>query len=104
MGSVMPVMSISWKASLPMNGRATCPVMATIGDGIEVGIGDAGDQVGGARAGGGQADAHLAGGPGIAVGGMGGALLVAHQDVAQLRVLRQGIVEAAERPRRGSRR
>ncbi len=28
---VMPVMSISWKASVPMNLLPTCPVMQTIG-------------------------------------------------------------------------
>ena len=31
MGSVIPVMSVSWKASLPIAARATCPVIATIG-------------------------------------------------------------------------
>ncbi len=30
-GSVMPVMSASWKASVPISGRPTWPVMATIG-------------------------------------------------------------------------
>ena len=30
-GSVMPVMSISWKASLPMSAPGTLPVIATIG-------------------------------------------------------------------------
>ena len=28
-GNVMPVMSISWKASLPMSAAGTLPVMAT---------------------------------------------------------------------------
>jgi hypothetical protein len=32
MGMVMPVMSTSWKASLPIMVRGTCPVMATIGE------------------------------------------------------------------------
>ena len=31
-GSVMPVMSVSWKASEPMRRLPTCPVMQTIGD------------------------------------------------------------------------
>ena len=31
MGRVMPVMLISWKASVPMTESATCAVMATIG-------------------------------------------------------------------------
>ena len=30
-GMVMPVMSASWKASVPMSARATLPVMATTG-------------------------------------------------------------------------
>jgi hypothetical protein len=30
-GSVMPLMSISWKASLPISAAGTLPVMATIG-------------------------------------------------------------------------
>ena len=30
-GIVMPVMSASWKASVPISGRDCCPVMATIG-------------------------------------------------------------------------
>ena len=30
-GIVMPVMSASWKASLPTAGMGTCPVIATIG-------------------------------------------------------------------------
>jgi hypothetical protein len=29
MGMVMPVVSTSWKASLPMSWRDTCPVIAT---------------------------------------------------------------------------
>ena len=31
-GSVTPVMSISWKASVPRCEEATCPVIATSGD------------------------------------------------------------------------
>ncbi len=31
-GSVMPVMSASWKASVPMRSLRTCQVMATSGD------------------------------------------------------------------------
>ncbi len=55
-------------------------------------IGDAGDQVGGARAGGGDADADPATGTGETVGGQGGALLVADQDVLQPGI-HQGVVE-----------
>jgi len=31
MGSVMPVMSVSWKASFPSTALDTCPVIATSG-------------------------------------------------------------------------
>jgi len=31
MGAVRPVVSVSWKASLPTNSVGTCPVSATIG-------------------------------------------------------------------------
>ena len=31
MGMVMPTMSASWKASVPMKALCTCPVMATMG-------------------------------------------------------------------------
>ena len=31
-GSVMPVMSVSWNASDPISVLPTCPVMQTIGD------------------------------------------------------------------------
>ena len=47
-----------------------------------MGGGDAGGQVGGAGAGGGEAHTHLSGGAGIAVCGVGGALLVGGQNVA----------------------
>ena len=50
--------------------------------GVVVGGGDAGDQVGGAGAGGGEAHPHLSRGPGVAVGGMGRALLVGGEVVA----------------------
>ncbi len=81
MGRVMPVMSISWKASEPRTLEETWPVMQTMGMRVEHGGGDAGDEVGGAGAGGGDADADLAGGAGVAVGHVRGALLVADEDV-----------------------
>ena len=52
--------------------------------GVVVGGGNAGGQVGGARSGGGKAHAHLAGGAGISVGGVGGALLMGSQNMADL--------------------
>ena len=46
-------------------------------------VGDRGDEVGRARAGGGEGDPDLAGGLGVALGGVAAALLVAHLDVAE---------------------
>ena len=51
------------------------------GNGVEHGGGDAGDEIGGAGAAGGDADADLARGARVAVGHVRGALLVAHEDV-----------------------
>ena len=65
------------------------------GDGVEHGGGDAGDEVGGAGAGGGHADADLAGGAGVAVGHVGGALLVADEDVVDGE-LAQGVVDGQD--------
>ncbi len=62
-------------------------------DRVELGGGDPGDQVGGGRARGAQADADLAGGAGVAVGGVGGALLVADEDVAEVGMVAQDVVE-----------
>ena len=53
---------------------------------IGLGPHDAGDEVGGAGPGGGDADAHFATDAGVGVGGVGGGLFVADQDVPQLRV------------------
>ncbi|GAA3217797.1 hypothetical protein GCM10020256_21240 [Streptomyces thermocoprophilus] len=57
-----------------------------------MGVGDRGDQVGGAGAGGGHADADLAGGLRVAGGGVAGALLVADQDVAHPGGVHQRVV------------
>ena len=53
---------------------------------VHVGVGHAGDQVGGAGTEGGQADARLAGEPAVHVGHEGAALFVAHADEANRRV------------------
>ena len=54
------------------------------GGGVQIGGGDAGDQVGGAGAGCGETDAHLAGGAGITVRSVRSALLVGGEDVLDL--------------------
>jgi hypothetical protein len=55
--------------------------------------GERGDHVQRARAAGGEADADFAGGAGVAVGHVAGALLVADQDVVELGVAGQGVVD-----------
>ena len=67
------------------------------GHAVHVGVGDGGDQVGGAGAGGGQADAHLARGPGVAVGRVARALLVPDQDVVDVEIV-EGVVEGDDLP------
>ena len=60
---------------------------------IQVGVRDRGDQVGRARAGGGDAHAHVAGGHRVAFRGMSCALFVAHQHVAQFLGAKQRVVK-----------
>ncbi len=86
-------MSISWKASLPMSADGHVAGDRDHRDGVEHRGADPGDEVGGARAGGAHAHANLAGHPGIAVRGMGAALLVANEDVAELGVVAEDVVE-----------
>ena len=62
-------------------------------DGVEVGVGDAGHQVGGAGPARRQAHADLAGGARVAVGGVHGPLLVAHEHVAQVPGVVERVVE-----------
>ena len=66
-------------------------------DGVHVGVGDRGDQVGGAGARGRHADADLAGGLRVAGGGVAGALLVADQDVAHPGGVHQRVVRGEDR-------
>ncbi len=68
--------------------------------GVHVGVGDRGDQVGRARAGGGHADPDPAGGLGVAGGGVAGALLVPDQDVAHLGGVHQRVVRGKDGPAR----
>ena len=69
-------------------------------DRIHERIGQAGDCIGGAGAGGHQHAADLAGRAGIAFGGMHGALLVPHQDVPDLLLLEQRVIDRQHRAAR----
>ena len=63
------------------------------GNGVHLGGGDAGYEVGGSGAGRGPAYADSSGYAGVAVGGVGGTLLVTSEDVVELRILRKRLVE-----------
>ena len=80
-GIVMPRMSASWKASVPMALAPTWPGDGDERNGVHVGVGERGHQVGGARARGRHAHAHPAGRRGVPLGGVAGSLLVPDQDV-----------------------
>ena len=98
-GIVMPRMSASWKASVPIWAAPTWPVIGHHRDRVHVGVGDRRDQVGGAGAAGGHADADLAGGHGVPLRRVAGALLVADEDVPDLRV-EEGVVRREDRATR----
>ena len=96
MGRVMPVVSVSWKASVPMEARATCPTTATTGT---ESIWAVAIPVTRFVAPGPDVAQHTptrAGYAGVAVGGVGGALLVTSEDVLQLRVLGKRLVEGED--------
>ena len=79
-GMVMPTMSASWKASVPI----TAGDLAGDGDhrhGVHVGVHDGGNEVGGTGAGGGDADADPSGDHGVALRGVAGSLFVTDQNV-----------------------
>ena len=59
--------------------------------------GETGHEVGGPRSGGGHAHPHAPARAGVAVGRVRRRLLVPHQDVPQLRVVRQRVVERHDR-------
>ena len=69
-------------------------------DGIHHRVGQRRHHVGGARPGGDQRDAGLAGGAGIALGGVPGALLVADEDVLDLLLLEDLVVDRKYRAAR----
>ena len=85
-GIVMPRMSASWKASVPIERLGTCPVIATIGTESMCASASGVTRLVAPGPGGGHADADLAGGLRVPGGRVPGALLVADQDVAHLRV------------------
>ena len=97
-------MSISWNASLPIRADRDVAGDRDHRDRVEQRGADAGDEV--RRAGAGRAHAHadLAGDAGVAVGGVGAALLVADEDVAELRDSRRGRRRGAGSRRPDSRR
>ena len=66
------------------------------GDGVHVGGGDAGDEVGRPRAGGDHTHAHFAADPGIARGHVAGILLGTHQGIADFRRGGQHIHDGAD--------
>ena len=66
--------------------------------GVHVGVGDAGDGVGRAGAGGDEHHAGPAGGAGVALGHVGRALLVAHQNVLDILDIVQGFVNLQQGP------
>ena len=70
------------------------------GHGIGLGAHEAGNQVGGAGARGGDANANLAGDAGIAVGGVGRGLLVAHEHMTKLGVAPESVVKGKNGPAR----
>jgi len=69
-----------------------------MGHRVHVGGAEAGDEVQGAGTGGGEDDARTAAGASVAVGHVGGALLVAHQDVLELGVIGQALIDRQVRP------
>ena len=94
----MPVVSASWKASLPMRWVGTWPEKQTKGiESIRASVRPVTALVT-PRPGGDKHAADLAGAPRIALGGMDGGLFVAHQDVAQAVEAVEHVVDRQHRP------
>ena len=93
-------MSISWNASLPIRADGHVAGDRDHRDRVEHRGADAGHEVRRARPGGAHAHADLARHAGVAVGGVGAALLVADEDVAELRVVAEDVVEGQDHPAR----
>ena len=82
----MPTVSHSWNASVPITEYGTWPGDHDERDGVHVRVAERRDDVGGGRAARHHGHARTAGGVGVALGHVAGALLVAHEDVADRRV------------------
>ena len=92
-GMVMPEMSASWKASVPISAASDLSGDRHHRHRIHVGVGQRSDQVGGAGARRRHAHPDPAGGVRVSTGGVTGALLVADQDVAQLLGVEKRVVD-----------
>jgi hypothetical protein len=101
MARLTSTIGVSWKASEPMTGAATWPVMATGDQGrrIHLGVGQTGDEIGGPRPAGRDAHADPASAARVALGGEAAPLLVPRQNGAQLSGKpRQRLVDRHRRP------
>ena len=92
-GIVMPEMSASWKASVPISAAADLAGDRDHRDRIHVRVGQRRDQIGGAGTRRRHAHADLAGGVRVSTGGMPRALLVADQHVTQLLRVEKRVVD-----------
>ena len=96
-GWVMPMMSVSWKASRPSMAREHLPGDGDDGRAVHVRRGETGHEVGRAGARGRHAHAGTAGSAGVAVGRVGGGLLVPHQHVPSSGYSGQRVIERHDR-------
>ena len=88
-GMVMPNVSASWKPSVPSSSVRTWPVKKTTGTRVHHRVGQRGDDVRRAGAGGGEADADLARRLRVALGRVAAARLVADEHVLDARVVQR---------------
>ena len=86
-GLLKDVAAEQLRIDLPRNGHER--------DAVHVGCGDAGNEIRRAGAGGGDAHAGLSGGTGVAAGGMSRILLLADENMADLRLIEE-IIERAD--------
>ena len=96
----MPTVSHSWKASEPISDGRNLAGQADERDRIHQRVLQRRDGIGGARTGGDQHDADLAGRAGIAFGRVAGALLVADEDVLDVVLLEDLVIDRQDRAAR----